>query len=249
MRTRLIAGNWKMNGSKPMVRELISGVLAALEADRDAEVLVIPPALYVPLVKTLIESTPVVLGGQDLSTHESGAYTGEGSGTMLAEVGCSYVLVGHSERRAYHGEEDAEVAEKFVAAQAAGLQPILCVGETLEEREAGSTESVIKRQVAAVIERAGIAAFSRAVVAYEPVWAIGTGQTATPDQAQAVHSMIRAQIAEEDATIAGRLRILYGGSVKGDNASDLFAREDIDGGLIGGASLTAESFMAIYQAA
>jgi triosephosphate isomerase len=249
MRTRLIAGNWKMNGSKPMARELVSGVLGALEPERRAEVLLIPPAPYLPLVCSLIESTPVLLGGQDVSAHDSGAYTGEVSGAMLAEVGCSYTLVGHSERRSLHGESDDLVAAKFIAAQAAGLQPILCVGETLEEREAGATESVVRRQVAAVIDKAGIQAFSHAVVAYEPVWAIGTGQTATPDQAQAVHALIRAQIAAEDVTIAGRLRILYGGSVKGDNALDLFAREDIDGGLIGGASLTAESFMAIYRAA
>jgi len=249
MRTRLIAGNWKMNGSKPMARELVSGVLAALDPDRKAEILLIPPAPYLGLVRSLVEATPVLLGAQDLSAHASGAFTGEVSGAMMAEVGCSYTLVGHSERRSLHGETDDLVAAKFTAAQAAGLQPILCVGETLEEREAGATESVVQRQVAAVIDKAGIQAFSRAVVAYEPVWAIGTGQTATPDQAQAVHALIRAQIAAEDVTIAGRLRILYGGSVKGDNAPDLFAREDIDGGLIGGASLTAESFMAIYQAA
>jgi len=249
MRKRLIAGNWKLNGSKPMVRELVSGVLSRLDAERSAEVLLIPPAPFIPMVHSLTESTPVLLGGQDLSEHASGAFTGEVSGAMLAEVGCTFVLVGHSERRSLHGEDDAAVAAKFLAAQAAGLQPILCVGETLEQRQAGDTESVVGAQVAAVISAAGINAFSRAVVAYEPVWAIGTGQTASPDQAQAVHAFIRAQIAQEDATIAGRLRVLYGGSVKAENAEELFAREDIDGGLIGGASLTAESFMAIYQAA
>ncbi|AKS40979.1 triose-phosphate isomerase [Wenzhouxiangella marina] len=249
MRKRLIAGNWKMNGSKPMVRELVSGVLGQLDQGRSAEVLLIPPFPYLPLVGSMTENTPVLLGGQDLSRQASGAFTGEVSGEMLAEWGCSHVLVGHSERRSLHGEDDALVAAKFQAAQAAGLQPILCVGETLEEREAGQTEAVVRRQVGAVIEAAGIAAFARAVVAYEPVWAIGTGQTATPEQAQAVHALIRAQIASEDATIAGRLQILYGGSVKPDNASDLFDREDIDGGLIGGASLTADSFMAIYKAA
>src|SRR6056297_243977 len=249
MRTPLIAGNWKMNGSKPMVRELISGILARLDPERGAELLLIPPFPYIPLVSSLIEATPLWLGAQDLSAHESGAFTGEVAGPMLSDVGCQFALVGHSERRSLHAEGDGEVAAKFVAAQAAGLQPILCVGGTLEQREAGQTESVVGRQVKAVVERAGIAAFSRALVAYEPVWAIGTGQTASPDQAQAVHAFIRAQIAQEYATIAGRLRILYGGSVKGDNAPDLFAREDIDGGLIGGASLTAESFMAIYRAA
>jgi len=249
MRTPLIAGNWKMNGTKPMVRELVAGILAQLDPGREAELLLIPPFPYVPLVSSLIEATPLWLGAQDLSAHESGAYTGDVAGPMLSEVGCQFALVGHSERRSLHGEDDAQVAAKFIAAQAAGLQPILCVGETLEQREAGETESVVGRQVSAVVDRAGISAFSKAVLAYEPIWAIGTGQTASPDQAQAVHAFIRAQIARENATIAGRLRILYGGSVKGDNAPDLFARKDIDGGLIGGASLTAESFMAIYRAA
>lgn len=249
MRTKLIAGNWKMNGNKPMVRELIAGILARMEAGRAAEVLVLPPFPYLALVHSLTESTPMLLGAQDLSRFESGAYTGEVAGSMLAETGCAYVLVGHSERRSLHRESNELVAEKFVAAQAAGLQPILCVGETLEQRQAHKTESVISAQIAAVIERAGIAAFARAILAYEPVWAIGTGQTASPDQAQSVHASIRAQLGSEDATIAGRVRILYGGSVKPDNAAELFAREDIDGGLIGGASLSAESFMAIYQAA
>ncbi len=249
MRTRLIAGNWKMNASKPMVRELVSGVLARLDPDRSADLLLLPPFPYLSMVQALIEGTPVLLGAQDLSAREAGAYTGEVGGPMLAEFGCSHVLVGHSERRSLHREDDRLVAEKFVAAQGAGLQPVLCVGETLDQRQAGETEAVIRAQMAAVIERAGVAAFSRAVVAYEPVWAIGTGQTATPDQAQAVHALIRSQLSEEDAIIAGRVRILYGGSVKPDNAAELFARDDIDGGLIGGASLSAESFMAIYQAA
>jgi triosephosphate isomerase (TIM) len=249
MRTKLIAGNWKMNGNKPMVRELIAGILARLDADQDAEVLVLPPFPYLSLVRSLTENTPVHLGGQDLSAHTAGAYTGEVAGEMLSDFGCGHVLVGHSERRSLHGESDELVAAKFVAAQRAGLQPILCVGESLAEREAGQTEAVVSRQLAAVLEMAGIAAFARAAVAYEPVWAIGTGQTATPMQAQAVHAVIRAQLAADNDTIAGRVRILYGGSVKPDNAADLFAREDIDGGLIGGASLSAESFMAIYQAA
>ncbi|NBB92455.1 MAG: triose-phosphate isomerase [Gammaproteobacteria bacterium] len=249
MRTKLIAGNWKMHGSKPEVRSLIGGILARLDANRSAEVMVLPPFPYLPLVDSLTDATPVMLGAQDLSVHPSGAYTGEVSGGMLADWNCSHVLVGHSERRALHREDSEQVARKFVAAQDAGLQPILCVGETLEEREAGRTREVVGAQLSAAIEAAGIQAFSRAVLAYEPVWAIGTGRTATPDQAQEVHAAIRAQMAEEDATIAGRVRILYGGSVKPDNAADLFACEDIDGGLIGGASLQAESFMAIYQAA
>ncbi len=249
MRTKLIAGNWKMNGSKPMVRELIAGILSRLDAGQTSEVMVLPPYPYIPLANSLLENTPVLLGGQDLSRHDSGAYTGEVAGAMLADVGCSHVLVGHSERRSLHGEDNALVAAKFAAAQAAGLQPILCVGETLEERQEGQTDDVVRAQLDAVLSACGVAAFSRAIVAYEPVWAIGTGQSATPDQAQAVHAMIRAHISNEDAILGGRLRILYGGSVKPDNAAELLEREDIDGGLIGGASLSADGFMAIYQAA
>lgn len=249
MRTKLIAGNWKMHGDKPEIRSLIGGILARLDPARSAEVMVLPPFPYLPLVQSLIDGTPVQLGAQDLSEQPAGAYTGDVSGAMLSDWACTHVLVGHSERRAIHGEDNALVAAKFAAAQAAGLQPILCVGEQLEEREAGRTEEVISEQIRAVLEVSGINAFSRAVVAYEPVWAIGTGQTASPAQAQNVHASIRAQLAAEDATIAGRVRILYGGSVKPANAADLFACEDIDGGLIGGASLQAESFMAIYQAA
>jgi len=249
MRTKLIAGNWKMHGSKPEIRSLIGGILAKLDSNRAAEVMVLPPFPYLPLVDSLTDATPVMLGAQNLSAHASGAYTGEVSGGMLADWNCSHVLVGHSERRALYGESSETVAKKFVAAQDAGLQPILCVGESLEDREAGRTGEVIGGQLSAVLEAAGIQAFSRAVVAYEPVWAIGTGQTASPEQAQEVHASIRAQFAAEDATIAGRVRILYGGSVKPGNAADLFACEDIDGGLIGGASLQAESFMGIYQAA
>ncbi len=249
MRTKLIAGNWKMNGSKPMVRELIAGVLSRLDAGQTSEVMVLPPYPYIPLVNSLLENTPVLLGGQDLSRHDSGAYTGEVAGAMLSDIGCSHVLVGHSERRSLHGEDNVLVAAKFAAAQAAGLQPILCVGETLEQRQAGQTDEVVRAQLDAVLSACGVAAFSRAIVAYEPVWAIGTGQSATPDQAQAVHAMIRAHISREDAILGGRLRILYGGSVKPDNAVELLEREDIDGGLIGGASLSADGFMAIYQAA
>lgn len=249
MRRKLIAGNWKMNGSKAAVRELTGSILARLDPGRTADLLLLPPFVYLPMVQSLTDSTPVALGGQDLSPHEPGAFTGEVAGAMLAEFGCSYVLVGHSERRALHGETNVEVAAKFRAAQAAGLKPILCVGETLEERESERTEEVVGDQLGAVLDAAGVGALASAVVAYEPVWAIGTGRTATPDQAQSVHAFIRQQIAACDATIAGRVRVLYGGSVKPDNAADLFAREDIDGGLIGGASLSAASFMAIYKAA
>ncbi len=249
MRTKLIAGNWKMHGSKPEVRSLIGGILARLDPARSAEVMVLPPFPYIPLVQSLVDHTPVLLGAQDLNEHAFGAYTGDVSGSMLADWNCTHVLVGHSERRSIHREGNELVAAKFVAAQDSGLQPILCVGETLEEREAHRTNEVVGKQIAAVIDQAGISAFSRSIIAYEPVWAIGTGRTASPEQAQEVHAAIRAQLAQEDATIGGRVRILYGGSVKPDNAEELFACEDIDGGLIGGASLQAESFMSIYQAA
>lgn len=249
IRRKLIAGNWKMHASKAMVRELVGGILERLEQDRPADLLVLPPFPYLAMVGDLLDSTPVMFGAQDLSRHDEGAYTGEVAGSMLAEWGAGHVLVGHSERRALHGEDDATVAAKFAAAQRAGLVPIVCVGETLDQREAGDTEAVVRRQLSAVIEHAGIRAFSRAVIAYEPVWAIGTGRTASPAQAQEVHAAIRAQLSAENATIASRMRILYGGSVKPDNAADLFTREDIDGGLVGGASLSAESFTEIYRAA
>lgn len=249
MRRMLIAGNWKMHASKADVRELVKGILAGLEPDRAADLLVLPPFPYLPLVESMLDGTPVAVGAQDLSPHDSGPWTGDVSGPMLAEWGAEWVLVGHSERRAVHGEDDALIAAKYIAAQRAGLRPILCVGETLEERKQGRTEEVVHRQLDAVVEAAGIASFANAVVAYEPVWAIGTGHTATPDQAAAVHADIRARLAALDATMSSRVRILYGGSVKPDNAAELFACPDIDGGLIGGASLQAESFMAIYKAA
>lgn len=249
MRRMMIAGNWKMNGSKPEIRELVSGILGRLSKDREVDVLVLPSFVHLALVKSLTEDTPVIMGAQDLSCHDSGAFTGEVSGSMLAEFRCRYVLAGHSERRTLHGESDELVAAKFEAAQAAGVKPILCVGETLEQREGGQTRDVIGQQIDAVLDQVGVQAFSRAVIAYEPVWAIGTGCTASPDQAQEIHAFIREQIAKQDAIIGSRVQILYGGSVKPDNAAELFAREDIDGGLIGGASLSADGFMSIYRAA
>ena len=249
MRKPLVAGNWKMHGSKPMMRELIAGILARLDPTKDADVMVLPPFPFLPLANSLCEDTPLMLGSQDLSQHELGAFTGEVSGAMLAEIGCGHVLVGHSERRTLHAESNELVAAKFAAAQAAGLQPILCVGESLEERQSGQAEAVVMAQVQAVLDRVGIQAFSHAVVAYEPVWAIGTGHTASPEQAQAAHASIRSHLSQMDATIGGRIRIVYGGSVKPDNAAELFACDDIDGGLIGGASLDADAFMAIYSAA
>ncbi len=246
-RTPLIAGNWKMNGSRAMARALVGAVAGAIP--EGVEMMVMPPAPYLALAVEVASGSGLGIGAQDLSRHAGGAYTGEVSGAMLADIGARHVLVGHSERRQYHAESDALVAAKFAAAQAAGLVPVLCLGETLADRESGTTETVVARQLDAVIDACGIPAFADAVIAYEPVWAIGTGRTASPEQAQQVHAFIRHRIAEQNATIAGRIRILYGGSMKPANAADLVGREDIDGGLIGGASLSAEDFLAIAQAA
>jgi triosephosphate isomerase len=222
-----------------------------IESAANVEIAVLPPFILIPAVAALLKQTDgrIACGGQNLDTHSSGAYTGEVSGAMLRDFGCTYVIVGHSERRALYGETDAIVAEKFEAAQAAGLTPILCVGETLAEREAGQTEHVVQRQLQAVLDRSGVASLGAATLAYEPVWAIGTGRTATPEQAQAVHGFLRVRIAARDAGAAAGLRILYGGSVKGANARELFTQPDIDGGLIGGASLQAEEFLTICRAA
>jgi triosephosphate isomerase (TIM) len=249
-RKLLIAGNWKMNGSLAESRRLVDALRGGITAGAPATMLLCPPYVYLPAVKEWLRGSPIALGGQDVADKQGvGAYTGEVSGPMLVDVGCSHVIVGHSERRALYGETDAVVVAKFMAAQAAGLVPILCVGETLEEREAGQTRAVIERQVSAVLSSAGAPAFANAVIAYEPVWAIGTGRTASPEQAQEVHGFIRGMIAGRDATIAAGLSILYGGSVKGANARSLFAMADIDGGLVGGASLAAAEFLEIFRAA
>jgi triosephosphate isomerase len=247
MRRPLVAGNWKMHGSRTMAAELVAEIAAALPAQ--ASVAVLPPFPYLDGLIALHGASAIAFGAQDLSEHAQGAYTGEVAGAMLKDIGCTYVLVGHSERRQYHGESDERVAAKFAAAQAAGLVPILCVGELLAEREGGATETVIARQLDAVIARAGIGAFARAVVAYEPVWAIGTGRTATPEQAQAVHAFMRGKFAALDATMASSLQLIYGGSVKSANAAELFGQPDVDGGLIGGASLVAKEFVAICASA
>ncbi|MBN8482179.1 MAG: triose-phosphate isomerase [Xanthomonadales bacterium] len=247
MRRKLVAGNWKMHGSRAMASELVAALAGA--GGVAVEVAVLPPFPYLAELAAAHAGSDLAIGAQDLSEHAQGAYTGEVSGAMLADVGCRYVLVGHSERRQYHGETDAVVARKFVAAQAAGLVPVLCVGELLEHRDAGETEAVVAAQLDAVVAVSGAAAFAHAVVAYEPVWAIGTGRTATPEQAQEVHAFVRGKLAAHDATIASSLRILYGGSVKAANAGALFAGPDIDGGLIGGASLVAADFLAICEAA
>jgi triosephosphate isomerase (TIM) len=250
LRKYLVAGNWKMNGSRAVNAELVAGVRAGLDRCRDVEVLVCPPSPYLESVGASIGGSAIVLGAQNLCDQDKpGAFTGEIHGAMLKDVGCRYVIVGHSERRALYGDDDARVARKFQVAQAQGLIPILCVGETLDERESQRTEAVLSRQMQAVIELCGIQSFADAVIAYEPVWAIGTGRTASPAQAQEVHAFLRGILGKRDARIAALQRILYGGSVKGDNAQELFAGADVDGGLIGGASLKASEFLMICAAA
>lgn len=249
MRRCLIAGNWKMNGSRAFSDELAVAIVAGYTAPQAADLLVCPPFPYLGAVATRLEGTPVALGAQNVSQHLSGAFTGEVAASMLADVGCEYVIVGHSERRAMMGESNELVADKFSAALNGGLKPILCVGETLEEREEGRTERVIEEQLSAVLQAVGAAAFAYAVIAYEPVWAIGTGRTATPDQAQDVHRYIRGLLAAHDGNVAASTKVLYGGSMKSSNAAGLLAMPDIDGGLIGGASLKADEFLAIAAAA
>jgi triosephosphate isomerase len=247
-RRKLIAGNWKMNGSRAESAALVDAIKLGVGGGLKTEVAVCPPFVLIPLVADKFAGTPVACGGQNLNVNKSGAFTGEISGPMLKDFGCAYVIVGHSERRSYYGEDDTVVADKFGAAQAAGLVPILCVGETLAEREGNQTEAVVARQLDAVVAKHGIASIAKAVVAYEPVWAIGTGKTATPQQAQDVHRFIRQRLAAKDAAVADGVRILYGGSMKGSNAKELLAQPDIDGGLIGGASLVADEFVTICRA-
>jgi len=249
-RQPLVAGNWKMNGSLAANQKLVSGLLDAGSAGLGgAEVAMCVPYPYLDQVSRLLKDTPVLLGAQDVSVHESGAYTGEVSAVMLKEFGCRYVLVGHSERRAMHAESDALVVQKFDVACKAGMTPVLCVGECQEERLGGETLQVVFRQLDALLDTLGAESLSGAVLAYEPVWAIGTGMTATPEQAQEVHLALRERVAERNASVAATLRIVYGGSVKAGNAAELFAQPDIDGGLVGGASLDAIEFLAICQAA
>ena len=247
-RRPLFAANWKMNGSLESIRPLLEEIKAGLTGDPPAEVAICAPYIYMAELQARLKGTAIAPGAQNVSEHDAGAYTGEIAAAMLQDYGCRYVIVGHSERRNLFGESDRKVAEKFARAVAHGLAPILCVGELLEEREGGITEEVVARQLDAVIEVNGIEAFAGAVIAYEPVWAIGTGRTATPAQAQEVHAFIRLRLARHDDGIADNMRILYGGSVKPDNAAELFSMADIDGGLIGGASLAAGDFLAICRA-
>jgi len=249
MRGRFVAGNWKMNGSLAANAALLQAVSAGTQSLAGVECAVCVPFPYLAQAAQALKGALPVLGAQTVSEHASGAFTGEVSAGMLAEFGCRYVLVGHSERRSIFGETDAQVAAKFIAAAKAGVAPLLCLGESLAEREGGRTEEVVGRQLDAVMDTAGVQALAGAVLAYEPVWAIGTGRTASPQQAQDVHAFLRARVAARDAKVAQGLRILYGGSVKASNASEIFAMADVDGGLIGGASLVANDFLAICNAA
>ncbi|MBD8526835.1 triose-phosphate isomerase [Pseudomarimonas arenosa] len=248
MRRKIVAGNWKMNGSRASAQALLDAIVAGM-GQPAAEVLICPPSTLLAELAARYASSGLVFGGQDVSPHEEGAYTGEISARMWIDAGARYVLVGHSERRQYQGESSELVAQKFMAARRAGLIPVLCVGETLTQREAGQTEYVVQQQLEPVLRSGGPAAFENALLAYEPVWAIGTGKTATPEQAQDVHAFIRSEVASYDANIAGLLPILYGGSVKGANAAELFSQPDVDGGLVGGASLLADDFLKIIAAA
>lgn len=249
MRKKLVAANWKMHGSRSMADALMEDIIKGTSAS-DADVLILPPYPYLTHLVDKYGDAGVGFGAQDVSEHQGqGAYTGEVSAQMVADVGCRWALVGHSERRHHHSESNDKVARKFAAVLAAGLTPVLCVGETLHQRDAGETMDVIHKQLHAVLALNGIRAFDTAVISYEPVWAIGTGKTASPEQAQEVHAFIRSQLAQEDAMIARLTRLLYGGSVKAANAAELFAQPDVDGGLIGGASLVASEFLAICNAA
>ncbi len=249
MRRPIVAGNWKMHGSRAENARLIEELLAGCAPQPAALCVICPPYVYLQEAARLLRDSALSLGAQDVSADAQGAFTGEVSAAMLKDVGCEYVIVGHSERRLLYRESDQLIARKFGAAHAKGLVPILCVGEQLADRDAGRTQDVVARQLDVVLELCGAGALEQAVVAYEPVWAIGTGRTATPEQAQEVHAFIRARIAARDARIATATRILYGGSVKAGNAAELFAMPDVDGGLIGGASLKADEFLTILAAA
>ncbi len=248
-RRPLAAANWKMNGDRASIKSLLDGLKQGLPDRGGAEVLVCAPAVYLPLVAAELADSAIAWGAQTVSEHGDGAYTGEISVNMLQDYGCRYVIIGHSERRSLFGETDPVVADKFRHAVENGLQAVLCLGEQPAERDAGVTANVLQEQLQAVIQCAGIAAFANAVIAYEPVWAIGTGRTATPEQAQEAHGIIRAHLARHDEQTAAAVRILYGGSVKAANAAQLFSMNDVDGGLVGGASLQVDEFLAICRAA
>ncbi|HEY4444418.1 MAG TPA: triose-phosphate isomerase [Steroidobacteraceae bacterium] len=249
MRRQMVAGNWKMHGSRAANQALLAELEMNLKPEWPIDIVVFPPYVYLSDAIRLLEDGRIAVGAQDVCAEAGGAFTGQVSAAMLKDVGCSYAIVGHSERRRWYHEDDALVARKFAAVLDAGLTPVLCVGETLDEREARQTEAVIARQLDAVIAMHGVGGFAQAILAYEPVWAIGTGRTASPEQAQEVHSFLRNRIHAQDAKIGRHLRILYGGSVKAGNAAELFSMPDVDGGLVGGASLSADEFQQICAAA
>lgn len=249
MRRNLVVGNWKMHGSLASVDDLLSGLKSSSGGIDSTVVAVCPPYVFIPQVAKSLSGTAIQWGSQNLSEQQQGAYTGEVSGAMLAELGCEFAIVGHSERRSLYHETDQLVAEKFIAAQQAALTPILCVGESLEQREAGAALATVEAQLKVLVDLAGIDAIAKSVIAYEPVWAIGTGKTATPEQAQQVHAHIRQVIAQSSQQVASEIQIIYGGSVNAENSAELFAKEDIDGALVGGASLKAIEFAAIVKAA
>lgn len=249
MRKPFVAANWKLHGSESMATSLVAGIVDHIAGHCDCDVVICPPFTLAQPVRQTMQGSILQLGAQNVSDQRSGAYTGEISAQMLAEVGFQWVIIGHSERRHIYHESDDMMAAKFSSALEAGLKPILCVGETLQQREADDTETVVLGQLNAVLSKVGISAFEDAVIAYEPVWAIGTGKTATTAQAQQVHAVLRSELVKHSQSVAGAARIVYGGSVKPDNAADLFAQVDIDGGLIGGASLDAAQFSAIVNAA
>lgn len=249
MRIKFVAGNWKMNGTLATNQALLQALLPTLSQIAGVKSAICAPYPYLAQVQQFLSGSGLSWGAQNVSQFDAGAYTGEVSGAMLVDFGCRYVIVGHSERRAMFSESSEIVAQKYAAALKAGLTPILCVGETLAEREAGSTEQVVAAQLDAVVQRSGAQSFAQAVIAYEPVWAIGTGKTASPEEAQSVHAFLRKRLEASDQAVASNVQVLYGGSVKGSNAAELFAMPDIDGGLIGGASLDAKDFEAILRAA
>jgi len=250
-RRPLVAGNWKMNGSKSGIADLINDIKSGTGDIKNTEIVVCPPFVYLPAIENMLQGSTIGWGAQNICQEPgTGAFTGEISVTMLQEFGCAYVIIGHSERRNIYGESNELVAQRFMATLTSSLVPILCVGELLEERERSDTETVVARQLDAIMDNEqGAAVLDNAVIAYEPVWAIGTGKTATKEQAQEVHQFIRQRIAKHDTGLADKIRILYGGSVKASNAAELFSMPDIDGGLIGGASLKADEFLAICKAA
>ena len=249
MRQPLVMGNWKLNGTKASVEALVKALIEPAAKAEGVEVAFCPPVIFLDLVEKLTKGSRLQYGAQNADVHTSGAFTGENSPVMLKEFGCKYALVGHSERRTLHAESDDVVAAKYEAIQQGGLIPVLCIGETLQQFEAGTTNTVVETQLKAVIDRSGIDSFANAVIAYEPVWAIGTGKTATPEIAQAVHAHIRAYLATFSADVAAKVQILYGGSVTGATAADLFGQADIDGGLVGGASLKPDDFAQIIAGA